>query len=107
VLVDFLAVGWLEGSFHDGIPFNSVFFKLTPLHPSLSERGGKGCPATSYPLSRIERGTRGELRKAKKTCQFLTFSPGFYKISKIYNIYSYIGFRQVQISLSWPSTIFP
>jgi hypothetical protein len=32
----------------------------------------------SYPLSRIERGTRGELRKAMKTCQLWTFSPDFF-----------------------------
>jgi hypothetical protein len=46
-------------------PFCSFqpFFELTPLHPPLSERGGKGCPAMSYPLSRIERGTKGELIK--------------------------------------------
>jgi hypothetical protein len=58
--------------------FISAFFKLTPLHPPLSPReGGKWCPATSYPLSIIERGTRGELRKAKKPCQLWSFSPGF------------------------------
>jgi hypothetical protein len=31
----------------------------------------------SYPLSKIERGTRGELRKAMKINQLWTFSPGF------------------------------
>jgi hypothetical protein len=48
-----------------------------PASPSLSERGGIGCLAMSYPLSSIERGTRGELRKAKKICQLWTFSPDF------------------------------
>jgi hypothetical protein len=58
--------------------FISAFLKTHPLaSPSLSERGGKECPARDYPLSRIERGTRGELRKAEKTNQLCTFSPDF------------------------------
>jgi hypothetical protein len=60
--------------------FISAFFQTHPLaSPSLSERGGKRYPAMSYPLSIIERGTRGKLRKIKKTCQLWTFSPGFYR----------------------------
>jgi hypothetical protein len=44
--------------------------KTHPLSsPSLSERGGMACPAMNYPLSRIKRGTRGELRKAMKMNQ--------------------------------------
>jgi hypothetical protein len=46
--------------------FISVFLTHPLASPSLSERGGKACPAMSYPLSIIERGTWGELRKAKK-----------------------------------------
>jgi hypothetical protein len=56
--------------------FISALFQTHPLaSPSLSERGGIMCPATSYTLSIIERGIRGELRKAKKTCQLWSFSP--------------------------------
>jgi hypothetical protein len=59
--------------------FFTAFENSPPCIPlSLSERGGKGCPAMSYPLSRIERGTRGELRKAMVKNQLWTFSPDFY-----------------------------
>jgi hypothetical protein len=61
--------------------------KTHPLTPSLSKRGGKGCPATSYPLSIIERGTRGELRIARKICQLWTFSPDFYRVRMFFYAY--------------------
>jgi hypothetical protein len=61
--------------------FISAFFQTHPLaSPPLSERGGKGCPAMSYPLSRgayIERGPRGELRKAIMINQLWTFAQDF------------------------------
>jgi hypothetical protein len=67
------------------------FKKLTPWPPLFSREGGTSRLATSYPLSirqpnvcfthvgdpTIERGTRGELRKAMKICQLWTFSLGF------------------------------
>jgi hypothetical protein len=55
----------MEGGEKPTALFFSGLIKLTPFHPPLSPREGeKPCPAISYSLSRIERGTRGELRKA-------------------------------------------
>jgi hypothetical protein len=56
-------------------PFN----KLTPCPPLFPREGGTSSLATIYPLYRIERGTRGELRKTINIRQlFLTYSPDFY-----------------------------
>jgi hypothetical protein len=60
-------------------PFCSFqpFKKTHPLTPLFPREGGTSRLATSYPLSRIEIGTRGELRKTMKIHQLWTFSPGF------------------------------
>jgi hypothetical protein len=40
--------------------------KTHPLAPSLFKRGGTASLATSYPLSRRERGTRGDFGKSEE-----------------------------------------